>query len=83
MKAIKLTDMEREIYNALVQHEGGCLRQHIKPSNNVCYRLLDARRNPIANYRQGKVLSLADKGVLDIQPNGDYILKATIDKTWG
>lgn len=76
MKAIKLTPKEREIFELLKQTEGGILRQHVKPSNTICFRLLDAKRNPIVNIRQGIVLNLKDKNVLDVAGH-DFVLKAT------
>jgi len=76
MKAIKLTPKERELFEELKSTPGGVLRQHIKPSNTVCFRLLDEKFNPVKNYRYGIVHQLIDKNVLQLQGH-DYILKAT------
>jgi hypothetical protein len=76
MKAIKLTPKERELFEELKSHEGGVLRQHIKPSNAVCFRLLDKEFNPVKNYRYGIVHQLIDKNVLELVGH-DYTLKAT------
>lgn len=76
MRAIKLTPKERELYNALKSLPGGVLFQHIKPSNTVCFRLLDEKRNPVANYRYGVVHNLIEKDILERQGH-DYVLKAT------
>jgi hypothetical protein len=78
MKAIKLTPKERELFEALKSTAGGVLRQHIKPSNALCFRLLDASLNPLQNYRYGLVHQLVEKGVLEMSGH-DYILKATSD----
>lgn len=80
MKATKLSPKQREVFQALKEAPNGVLRQHIKPNNSVCFRLLDYKKNPIANYRMGIVLTLADKNLIELTPNGDYILKATIDE---
>ena len=77
MKAIKLTEKERELFYLLTRHAGGVLRQHIKPTNTVCFRVLDGARNPLKNVRYGLVYQLKDKNILDVQPNGDFTLKAT------
>src|SRR5882672_9786833 len=45
MKGPKLTPKEREIFDLLKMTPGGILRQHINPSNIVCYRLLDSSKN--------------------------------------
>lgn len=76
MKAVKLTPKERELFEELKSTQGGILRQHIKPSNTVCFRLLDGARNPIKNYRYGIVKQLEDKNVLELNGH-DYVLKAT------
>lgn len=76
MEAIKLTPKERELFESLKSYPGGVLRQHIKPSNTICFRLLDAQRNPVANFRFGLVHQLVDKNVLEIDGH-DYVLKAT------
>lgn len=76
MKAIKLTPKQREIFELLKATPGGVIRQHIKMSNTVCFRLLDANRNPITNIRFGIVKDLEDKNVLEVDGH-DYVLKAT------
>lgn len=76
MKAIKLTPKQREIFELLKKTEGGKLRQHVKQSNTVCFRLLDKAMNPIANIRQGIILDLVDKNVLE-KDGHDFVLKAT------
>lgn len=76
MKAIKLTRMERVVFEHLKQTPGGKLRQHIKTTNTVVFRLLDANFNPLANYRYGTVHSLIDKNILELEGH-DYVLKAT------
>lgn len=76
MKAIKLTPKQREIFDLLKKTEGGKLRQHVKKSNTVCYRLLDSAMNPISNIRQGIILDLVDKNLLE-RDGHDYVLKAT------
>lgn len=78
MKAIKLTPKERELFEHLKSTPGGVLRQHVKPSNALCFRLLDKDKNPLRNYRYGMVRNLEDKGVLEIN-GSDYVLKATSD----
>lgn len=83
MKAIKLTPKQRELFDELKRFPGGCLRQHIKGTNTVCYRLLDAARNPISNWRYGIVHDLADKDIIEInKTTGDYTLKADADNSW-
>jgi hypothetical protein len=76
MKAIKLTPKQRELFEKLKSVDGGRLRQHIRPSNAVCYRLLDNEFRPLANYRYGIVQELLQKDVLEINGH-DYVLKAT------
>jgi hypothetical protein len=76
MKAIKLTPKERELFEALKSIQGGVLRQHVKQSNTICFRLLDEKFNPIKNYRYGLVHNLIDKNVLELAGH-DYVLKAT------
>jgi hypothetical protein len=76
MKAIKLTPKERELFEELKSVEGGILRQHIRPSNTVCFRLLDKAFNPVKNYRYGLVHQLEEKNVLEVRGH-DYVLKAT------
>lgn len=76
MKAIKLTPKERELFERLKATPGGVLRQHIRPSNNICFRLLDANFNPLFNYRYGLVHQLIDKNVLELK-GSDLCLKAT------
>lgn len=78
MKAQKLTPKEKEIFEVLTSIPGGVLFKHIKPTGLVCYRVLDAKRNPIMNVRQGIVDNLVDKDVLE--KNGfDFILKASTE----
>ena len=79
MKAQKLTPKERELFEKLKATPGGFLRQHIRPSNNICFRLLDANFNPLQNYRYGLIHKLIDKEVLEVKGH-DYVLKATSDK---
>lgn len=79
MKALKLTPKQREIFELLKKTEGGVLRQHVKMTNTLCYRLLDKDRNPVYNIRQGIVRDLIDKDVLELQ-GIDYVLKATSEK---
>lgn len=79
MKAIKFTPKEKELFEDLQSHPGGVLRQHIKPSNTMCFRLLDAAKNPIKNYRYGLVHQLVDKNVLEMKGH-DYVLKADTEK---
>jgi len=78
MKAIKLSKKERELFEqlkSLNKNGGGRLRQHVKMSNTVCFRLLDKDFNPVSNYRYGTVHNLIDKNILEL--NGiDYVLKA-------
>lgn len=76
MKATKLTPKQREIFERLKATPGGVLRQHIKQSNTVCFRLLDAKINPIANFSYSMVRKLIDKDVLELKGH-DYALKAT------
>lgn len=76
MKGPKLTPKQREIFEILKRTEGGVLRQHVNPSNIVCFRLLDAAKNPVCNYQYRVIRQLIDKDVLQIS-GIDYILKAT------
>lgn len=76
MEAVKLTPKERELFEALKSTQGGVLRQHIKKSNTVCFRLLDKEMNPLKNYRYGMVHNLIDKNILELSGH-DYVLKAT------
>lgn len=76
MKALKLTPKERELFEHLKQTPGGYLRQHIKPTNSICFRLLDGNHNPLYNYRYGLVIQLVDKNVLEVDGH-NYVLKAT------
>lgn len=80
MEAIKLTPKERELFEELKAYPGGFLRQHIKGTNTVCFRLLDAKSNPIQNYRYGLVHNLISKNILELKGH-DYVLKATSDST--
>lgn len=77
MKAVKLTKNEKELFDLLLQNPGGVLRQHVKPTKTVCFRVLDAKRNPLKNIRYGLVYQLKDKNILDTLPDGDFVLKAT------
>lgn len=79
MKAIKLTPKERDCFESLKQHSGGCLRLHIKMTNSTCYRLLDSEKRPVANFRYGIVQNLLDKDIIERNGNHDFILKATSD----
>lgn len=81
MKAIKLTPKERECFESLKQHTGGCLRLHIKMTNSTCYRLLDGEKNPIANFRYGVVQNLEEKGIIERNGNHDFVLKASSDES--
>ena len=77
MKSRKLTPKQREVFDLLNKTGGGLLRQHIKPTGLVCWRLLDAEARPILNVSESIVWNLVDKDVL--QKDGqNYILKATI-----
>lgn len=76
MKAIKLTPKQREVFELLKKTEGGVIRQHVKMSKTLCFRLLDKDRHPIANIGYGIVMTLRDKNVLDINGH-DFVLKAT------
>lgn len=76
MQAIKLTPKERELFEQLKSLPGGKLRQHVKPSNTICFRLLDKDFNPVSNYRYGIVHNLVDKNILQLDGH-DYVLKAT------
>jgi hypothetical protein len=78
MQAIKLTPKEREVFEHLKSLPGGKLRQHVKFSNTICFRLLDKEMNPVANYRYGIIHSLIDKNILELDGH-DYVLKATSD----
>jgi hypothetical protein len=80
MKATKLTPKERELFEALKSTEGGKLRQHIKPSNTVCFRLLDNKLNPVQNVRFGLVMQLRDKDIIELSGH-DWVLKATSDNS--
>lgn len=44
MKATKLSPKQREVFQALKEAPNGVLRQHIKPNNSVCFRLLDYKK---------------------------------------
>ncbi len=79
MKAIKLTPKERELFEILKETPGGILRQHIKGTNTVCFRLLDAKVNPVQNFRYGLVMNLRDKDIIELQGH-DFVLKATSDE---
>lgn len=78
MKAIKLTPKEKDLFEALKANQGGVLRQHIKKTNTVCFRLLDKTFSPVQNYGYGLVHRLIDKNILELSGH-DYILKATSD----
>lgn len=80
MKATKLTPKERELFEALKSTPGGKLRQHIKQSNTVCFRLLDGALNPIQNVRFGLVMQLRDKDIIELSGH-DWVLKATSDES--
>lgn len=58
---------------------GGVLRQHIKMSNTVCFRLLDEDVKPVSNIPYGMVIKLRDKDVIELN-GSDYVLKATSDE---
>lgn len=79
MKAIKLTPKEKELFDSLQQFEGGCLRQHIKSTNTVCFRLLDKEFRPIKNFRYGLVHQLEEKGIIELNKDHNYVLKATAE----
>lgn len=79
---VRLTDKEREIYDALYQQKGGIIREHVNPAGTRCFRHLDARRNPLANYQHSKVMDLIGKGVLTVLPNGEYELKEVVKAKW-
>lgn len=55
MKAIKLTPKQKEIFDALASLKGAVLYKHVKPTGVVCYRVLDANKNPVMNVRCGLV----------------------------
>lgn len=76
MKSTQLTPKQRELFEKLKDTVGGRLRKHIRPSNIVCYRLLDAEMNPIMNVRCGLVDALIEKDLLDVS-GFDFVLKAT------
>ncbi len=76
MNATKLTPKQRELFEKLKATPGGVLRKHVKPTNIVCYRLLDKDMRPLSNYTMSLVDKLIDKDILYL--NGfDYQLKAT------
>jgi hypothetical protein len=76
MKAIKLTPTQRQVFELLKKTHGGKIRRHIRPSNTVCFRLLDKNMNPLMNIRYHIVQELIEKEVITIQDH-DYILTAT------
>jgi hypothetical protein len=79
MKAQKLTPKEKEVFDMLTSLPGGVLYKHVRPTGTVCYRVLDGKRNPVINVRQGIVDNLIDNDVLE--KNGfEYVLKATTEK---
>lgn len=78
MQATKLTEKEKSIFHLLNETPNGFLRQHVKPSGTVCYRLMDSQRNPLMNIQMGVIDRLVSKDVLE-RKGFDYVLKATVD----
>lgn len=76
MKALKLTPKQKEVFDLLEKTPGGVVFKHVKPSGTLCYRLLDAKRNPILNIRMGIIEDLIQKGVL-VADGMEYKLSAT------
>lgn len=82
MKALKLTPKQREVFQDLQSYPGGVLRQHIKPTGTLCFRLMDIKRNPIKNYRVGLIEELVSKQVIELSKAPgftEYVLKADTD----
>jgi hypothetical protein len=81
MKSVKLTPKQKELFDLLNSTPEGVLYKHVKPTGLVCYRLLDSKRNPVGNFRQGLVEDLIDKDVLEKKSGTyEYALKATTEK---
>lgn len=78
MKALKLTPKQKEIFDMLTEKKGAVLFKHVKPSGVICYRVLDEKKNPVANVRCGLVDQLIEKDVLE-RDGHEYILKATTE----
>lgn len=78
MKSVKLTKGQYEIFQALSRQEGAYLYKHVKPTGTICYRLLDKEQNPLANFREGSVHDLIEKGVLLID-NFGVVTKASVE----
>jgi len=76
MKSIKLTPKEKELFELLKQTTGGVLRQHVKPTNTVCFRILDEKKNPLLNVRQSTVYGLLNKNILMRLPEEQFKLMA-------
>lgn len=79
MKALKLTPKQKEIFDMLTEKKGSVLFKHVKPTGVICYRLLDANRNPVMNIRSGLVDELISKDVLE-KSGHEYVLKATTEQ---
>lgn len=78
MKAQKLTPKQKELFDLLSSMPQAVLFKHVKGTGTICYRLLDEKRNPITNVRQGLVDELIDKDVLERNGN-EYVLKASTE----
>lgn len=78
MKSIKLTPKEREVFVAISSTPDSVLYKHVKPTGTICYRLLDNKKNPVANFREATVQKLIDKDVLAIDNLG-VVTKASVE----
>ena len=82
MNHLKLSKRQSEVYNLLCENPGGFVRRHVRHNNNVCWRVLDEKLNPLLNTTDFVIDGLVEKGVLELdKSNHNYVLKADTDKS--
>lgn len=71
----RLTPQLQTVYEEL-QRYGGRIRRHVSPTGTLCYRLVDARRNPLRNYQKHVIDALIEISLLERDNDtGEYYLK--------
>lgn len=80
MKARKLTRVQRAAFETISRHPKGILRQHVKGTGLVVWRLLDDKMNPIANFSEHVIYGLQSKDILEKRDDKTFIIHATYEQ---
>lgn len=60
-----LSKQAKEIAYLMRYNKGSFLKGHMRPNGEQCYRLMDAKINPICNVTANKVMELIQNGFVE------------------